>query len=477
MVTHWSLSVVTQWSLSGQWSLVTQWSLSVVTHWSVTVSLSGHCGHSVVTQWSLSGHSAVTQRSLSGHCGHSVVTQWSLWSLSSHSLVTQWSLRSLWSLSGHSVVTQRSLWSLWSLTGHSVVTVVTQWSLSGHSAVTQRSLSGHSAVTVVTHWSLSGHCGHQWSLSGHSAVTQRSLSGHSAVTQRSLWSLRSLSGHSAVTVVTQRSLWSLSGHCGHSVVTQRSLRSLSGHSVVTQRSLWSLSGHCGHSAAARGCAAGGDPGAAGGRGPVGLRGDRAQAGLAQAEAELQQLRAALGGREDALRVKARALELLPDAQNNLGKLQLLVESSSRRLVSLAGQWERHRGPLLAEYRELRALRDRAQRESSRRLAETRALLQRGRVAAEEARRKETLHGQLVAELAALPRDVSRAGYTQRILELVGNIRKQKEEIGKILEDTRALQKEINALVGKLERTFSVTDELLFKVGRGHPKNGMGTPKM
>ncbi|XP_030825973.1 coiled-coil domain-containing protein 22 [Camarhynchus parvulus] len=92
-----------------------------------------------------------------------------------------------------------------------------------------------------------------------------------------------------------------------------------------------------------------------------------------------------------------------------------------------------------------------------------------RAAAEEARRKETLHGQLVAELAALPRDVSRAGYTQRILELVGNIRKQKEEIGKILEDTRALQKEINALVGKLERTFSVTDELLFKVGRGPPR--------
>lgn len=68
----------------------------------------------------------------------------------------------------------------------------------------------------------------------------------------------------------------------------------------------------------------------------------------------------------------------------------------------------------------------------------------------------------MAELEALPRDVSRAVYTQRILEIVGNIRKQKEEIGKILEDTRALQKEINALVGKLERTFSVTDELLFK---------------
>uniref|UniRef100_A0A8C3UZD7 Coiled-coil domain-containing protein 22 n=1 Tax=Catharus ustulatus TaxID=91951 RepID=A0A8C3UZD7_CATUS len=164
--------------------------------------------------------------------------------------------------------------------------------------------------------------------------------------------------------------------------------------------------------------------------------------------------------------------------------QLVVESSSRRIVSLAGQWERHRGPLLAEFRQLRALRD--SRESSRRLAETRALLQRSRAAAEEARRKETLHGQLLAELEALPRDVSRAVYTQRILEIVGNIRKQKEEIGKILEDTRALQKEINALVGKLERTFSVTDELHRDPqnwgwrGTGIPKIGVGdtgTPKM
>ncbi|XP_071657358.1 coiled-coil domain-containing protein 22 [Patagioenas fasciata] len=188
----------------------------------------------------------------------------------------------------------------------------------------------------------------------------------------------------------------------------------------------------------------------------------AQLSLTQAEEEVRQGRLALGGRQDALRVKARAVELLPDAQSNMAKLQLLVESSSRRIVNLAGQWERHRGPLLAQFRHLRALRDSAQLESSRRLSEIRMLHERSRSAAIEAQRKETLHKQLVAELEGLPQDVSRAVYTQRILEIVGNIRKQKEEIGKILVDTRGLQKEINSLVGKLERTFSVTDELLFK---------------
>lgn len=33
----------------------------------------------------------------------------------------------------------------------------------------------------------------------------------------------------------------------------------------------------------------------------------------------------------------------------------------------------------------------------------------------------------------------------------------------ILSDTRELQKEINSLSGKLDRTFAVTDELVFKV--------------
>lgn len=187
-----------------------------------------------------------------------------------------------------------------------------------------------------------------------------------------------------------------------------------------------------------------------------------QLNLSQVEAEVQQGRVALGGREDELRLKARAVELLPDAEGNMAKLQAVVEGSSRRIVSLAGQWERHRSPLLSEYRQLRAMRDSAQLESSRRLSEIRTLHERSRSAAEEARRKEELYKQLLVELEALPRDVSRAVYTQRILEIVGNIRKQKEEIGKILVDTRALQKEINALVGKLERTFSVTDELLFK---------------
>ena len=57
----------------------------------------------------------------------------------------------------------------------------------------------------------------------------------------------------------------------------------------------------------------------------------------------------------------------------------------------------------------------------------------------------------------------RSAYTRRIVEIIGNIKKQKKEIHKVLEDTRAIQKEINNLSGRIERTFAVADELIFKV--------------
>ena len=37
----------------------------------------------------------------------------------------------------------------------------------------------------------------------------------------------------------------------------------------------------------------------------------------------------------------------------------------------------------------------------------------------------------------------------------------------ILIDTKSIQKEINTLTGKLDRTFTVADELIFRVSLGH----------
>jgi iron uptake system EfeUOB component EfeO/EfeM len=49
------------------------------------------------------------------------------------------------------------------------------------------------------------------------------------------------------------------------------------------------------------------------------------------------------------------------------------------------------------------------------------------------------------------------------MEIIGNISKQKEDIDKVLKDTKELQKEINNLTGQLDRSFTVADELIFRV--------------
>uniref|UniRef100_A0A672KUH3 Coiled-coil domain-containing protein 22 n=1 Tax=Sinocyclocheilus grahami TaxID=75366 RepID=A0A672KUH3_SINGR len=184
--------------------------------------------------------------------------------------------------------------------------------------------------------------------------------------------------------------------------------------------------------------------------------------IQQVSDELQQKEVSNGEKENSIKMKRQTIDLLPDAENNLLKLQSLIEASSKRVVHLASQWEKHRVPLIDEHRRLKELCSNRESESSRKLSEIKDLHDKIRQSAEEAKKKESLYKQLVLNYETLSKDVSRSTYTMRILEIVGNIKKQKEEITKILSDTKDLQKEINGLTGKLDRTFAVTDELVFK---------------
>lgn len=49
------------------------------------------------------------------------------------------------------------------------------------------------------------------------------------------------------------------------------------------------------------------------------------------------------------------------------------------------------------------------------------------------------------------------------MEIIGNIKKQKDEIDKILQDTKELQRKTNVLFGTLDRVFTVVDETIFRV--------------
>lgn len=189
---------------------------------------------------------------------------------------------------------------------------------------------------------------------------------------------------------------------------------------------------------------------------------KSQAGIQQTNEQISNQKAKNSEQEEIYKVKKKTMDLLPDAENNVAKLQSVVDASAQRLVNLAQQWEKHRAPLIDQYRELKQLNANRVSEAQKHLEEIKALREKMKEVADEARGKEDIYKQLVVEYETMSKDVNRSAYTRRILEIVGNIKKQKEEINKILIDTKDVQKEINQLSGKLDRTFAVTDELIFR---------------
>ena len=56
----------------------------------------------------------------------------------------------------------------------------------------------------------------------------------------------------------------------------------------------------------------------------------------------------------------------------------------------------------------------------------------------------------------------RGSYTDRIMDVVRNLRKQKDGIATILNDIRESQKDVNRLSETLQRSFSAADEVIFR---------------
>ena len=52
-------------------------------------------------------------------------------------------------------------------------------------------------------------------------------------------------------------------------------------------------------------------------------------------------------------VRRKALDLLPNSEENITKLEEMMETATQRLIALSTKWEKHRQPLINRYRESR----------------------------------------------------------------------------------------------------------------------------
>ncbi|CAH1159319.1 unnamed protein product [Phaedon cochleariae] len=157
----------------------------------------------------------------------------------------------------------------------------------------------------------------------------------------------------------------------------------------------------------------------------------------------------------------RKTQAIINKKENKVKLQNMIQTAKDRLVELANQWNNVQTPLLEEYDML---------QSTLSIVETKIQDEKRKLDTvkdmhaklhEDLKQKTVLEQTLLEKCQKMNKTNNRSAYTRRILEIIGNIRKQNHEIQKVLRDTREIQKEINNLSGQVDRSFTLSDELIF----------------
>ncbi|KAH8259325.1 hypothetical protein KR026_002561 [Drosophila bipectinata] len=155
-----------------------------------------------------------------------------------------------------------------------------------------------------------------------------------------------------------------------------------------------------------------------------------------------------------LKAHERASLVLADPEENITKLEALLKSTQAKRQTLTQQWQEYRKPLLENLETLTSATEAQHVQGIRSNIEQ---------LEKELQEKTLQHNELNAALRNSSQSLApRKEYTRRIHEFIGNIRKQRADIFKVLDDTRQLQKQLNVVGAQLQRQFNYTDDLLFQ---------------
>lgn len=158
----------------------------------------------------------------------------------------------------------------------------------------------------------------------------------------------------------------------------------------------------------------------------------------------------------------RTSSLLPESDVNIQKLKAALKNSEEKMGRLQQQWNAHREPLSEQLAHLTLEMENKKKNKEKILENIGSLRDKMKAMVQEASRKESAEAQLKEQVEKITKDVNRSVYTKRIIDISAKVRKQKQEIDRVLADTRTIQKEINILSGKLERTFTVVEGTAYK---------------
>jgi hypothetical protein len=178
----------------------------------------------------------------------------------------------------------------------------------------------------------------------------------------------------------------------------------------------------------------------------------------EAEAEAKRLDAL----KDVYKQHKKLCKLLEDKEGNSQILRSETKDTAKEIMSVAEEWEARRSRLIAQYEQLAAQLVYKSSSVTTLQQETLQLRASAKSLASEMKEKEDRITQLQNEWDSMPKDVDRASYVRKIMDIVRNVKKQQKEVDKILADITTLQKDINTVSEALSRSFVVTEELIFR---------------
>lgn len=162
-----------------------------------------------------------------------------------------------------------------------------------------------------------------------------------------------------------------------------------------------------------------------------------------------------------VKIHERTCLVLDNPKENTCKLETLIRNTLERRKNLNQQWHEFRMPMLNTIENLRTAKHSLKTKN---VKEFQKIIKQLEKVLEE---KKTHQNQLAIELRMIENETAapRKEYINRILEFISNIRKQRNDIYKVLDDTRDLQKQLNSLSAQLQRQFCYTDDLLFQTAK------------
>ena len=194
---------------------------------------------------------------------------------------------------------------------------------------------------------------------------------------------------------------------------------------------------------------------------------------AQLTTQLSQLVTSTTELEEGYKMKKRTLDLLPDALNNQKELAALVAASQARVEELKAEWERKKEQLMARLRRAEAVWNERKESAASKSEQLAGMRDEMKAKQDDIRNKQQQLTTLQAELAALPPSTSRHVYVRRIMDIMRNVDKQKDEIRKVLTDVRAIQRDINTIQESTTRSFSIVDGIVFSSAKATAGDAVG----